>query len=323
MKPQDLDDHAPVEPDGELLANIRTRSRSFRRRRTMQRLTGVTAGLLVVALAGGIAWTRVDTTDNRQITLPAATSTTLSSGPALTQNAVMGKWRPVSITGYFVGPRNKAYISFDGRGSWSASDGCDETTGAYRIERTGIHLEAGRVTTQNVCRLDTYPDLGPILGAAKIELRNDQLMFLTSDGKEIARFVRAVVTARIELPSTTMTAGSTMTAHVVVENDTGHDVRATGCGSLFGVGLRNAHIPQDVIFPLCAEEFTIPVGESSYPVPVLAEYYACDAAGDQGLPRCLPDGTPPLPPGVYQATLYQASPVVPAPPPIDVTVTAR
>jgi hypothetical protein len=167
VKPQDLDDNAPVEPDDALLANVHARSRSFRRRRSTQRLTGVTAGLLVVALAGGIAWTRVDATDNGRITLPAASSTTnLPSAPALTQNAIIGKWRPVSIVGYFVGQRNKAYISFDGRGSWRASDGCDETTGAYRIERTGIHLEAGRVTTHNLCRLDIYPDLGPIFRAA-------------------------------------------------------------------------------------------------------------------------------------------------------------
>jgi heat shock protein HslJ len=327
VKPQDLDDHAPIEPDDKLLASVHSRSRSFRRHRTTQRLTNVTAGVLVLALAGGIAWTRIDTGDHRRLTLPAATSTTTGAMP-ISQTTVMGKWRPISIAGYH-GQLTTPSISFDGRGRWRAFDGCNYYFGGtYSLHGDELLLGGTSSVTQKGCvryhSTDSdpiNPDFGPIIAAARIELRDDQLTFLTSDGKEIARFVRAGVTARIELPSTTMNAGSKMTAHVVVENDTGHEVRATGCGGLFGVGLRNAKIPQDVIFPSCAQDFTIPVGESSYPVQVLAEYYACDAAGDQGLQRCLANGgAPPLPPGIYQATLFQASPVVPAPPPIDVNV---
>ncbi|MDQ1477547.1 MAG: hypothetical protein QOE62_2776 [Actinomycetota bacterium] len=325
MKPQDLDDNAPVEPDDQLLAGAHARGRSIRRRRSMQRLTGVTAGLLVVALAGGIAWTRVDTTDNGRITLPAATSTTTGAMP-MSQTAVLGKWRPLSIAGY--DRPLEGSLTFDGRGSWTGSDGCnDYTSGTYSLDGNELRLGSAALTQAGCVLLGSgapaNPDFGPIVAAARIELRADELTFLTKDGTEIARFVRAGVTARIELSSTTMTAGSSISGHVVVENNTGHEVHTTGCHGLFGVGLHNAQIQQDVIFPSCAEQITIPVGESSYPVMVLAAYYSCDAAGDQGLQRCLPNGgAPPLPPGIYQATLFQASPVVPTPPPIDVQVEA-
>ena len=85
VKPQDLDDRAPIEPGDELLASVHARSRSFRRRRSTQRLASVTTGLLVLALAGGIAWTRIDTTNGRRVRPgPVATSTTTL--PSLTQD---------------------------------------------------------------------------------------------------------------------------------------------------------------------------------------------------------------------------------------------
>lgn len=325
MKPQDLDDRAPVEPDDELLASIHARSRSFRRHRSTQRFTSVMAGLVVVALASGIAWTRVDATGNRRITLPAASSTTALPATTVTQTAITGKWRPVSIAGYD-GPLEGS-LSFNGRGSWSASDGCNTYgDGTYSLRGTEVRLDTTGLVTQAGCVLlgsgaPANPDFGPIVNAARIELRENQLTFLDSDGSEIARFVRAGVTARIELPSTTMTAGSTMSGRVVVENNTGHEIPAGGCGSLFAVMLGNDAIHPDPIWPTCAQPLPIPVGETSYPVTVVATYNACDAAGDGGLQRCLPTGgVPPLPPGDYQARFFQSSPVVTPALPIDITV---
>ena len=150
-----------------------------------------------------------------------------------------------------------------------------------------------------------------------------QLTFLTADGREIARFERAGVTARIELPSTTMTAGSTMSGHVVVENNTGHEIRATESRLLPNRALRTP-ISRGMLWPLCAVPFTIPVGESTYPVTVMAAYATCGATPGPDFPKCSAtgpsQGPPPLPPGVYQATLFQSSPVVSLPPPIDITV---
>jgi heat shock protein HslJ len=323
VKPEDLDDHSPIEPGDPLLASVRARSRSFRRHRSTQRVASVMTGLVVLALAGGIAWTRVDSTSGRRVRPgPVASSTTTL--PAMTQTEIIGKWRPVSIAGY-AGPLTKPplgwepRLSFNGRDRWSGSDGCNDIGGTYRLEGNGVHFLTFQST---LVGCSETPDFEPIESAPRSAVRDDQLTFLTADGNEIARFERAGVTARIELPATTMTAGSRMDGRVVVENDTGHEVNTIGChGLLVGIGLGNAEVHQRVIFPTCADDITIPVGESSYPVDVSASYDACSPNGEGGMPRCLPGGgTPPLPPGIYQATLFQGSPVAPAPPPINVTV---
>jgi heat shock protein HslJ len=324
VKPQDLDDRAPIEPSDELLANIHARSRSFRRHRTTQRLTSVTTGLLVLALAGGLAWTRIDATNGRVGPGTSASSTTTRAVPAITQSGIMGKWRPVSIVGYD-GPLTKPplgrepRLSFNGRDRWSGSDGCNDIGGTYRVDGSGVDLLTFGSTA--VGCPSGHPDFEPIEGAARIELRNDQLVFSTSDGTVIARFERAGVTARIELPSTTMTAGSKMSGKVVVENNTGHVIPASGCGSLFAVLLGNAAIHPDPAWTMCLQPLPIPVGESSYPVMIWAAYQGCSTPAQGDLPACLAaGGPPPLPPGDYQARFFQSSPVVTPALPIDVKV---
>src|SRR5437867_10985139 len=58
---------------------------------------------------------------------------------------------------------------------------------------------------------------------------------------ESSRPKQAELSARIVLPSTTMMAGGSMAAYVLVENLTGHPLRTTGCVSLFTVALGNDH----------------------------------------------------------------------------------
>jgi META domain len=123
------------------------------------------------------------------------------------------------------------------------------------------------------------------------------------------------VTARIELPSRTMVAGSKMSGRVVVENDTGEPIHATGCVSLFQVALENDSEIPSIPWLTCGDRFTIPVGESSYPIVVRATALICSAC---------PNGSPPpLPPGEYRATLFQREQAVPAPSPVTVSVMAR
>ena len=87
----------------------------------------------------------------------------------------------------------------------------------------------------------------------------------------------------------------------------------TGCG-LFQILLISATIHADAVWPACLETYTIPVGQSSYAVTVEAAYPNCVVQSP------CPTGQP-LPPGTYEATLYQtgieASP--PAPVPVRVT----
>jgi hypothetical protein len=123
---------------------------------------------------------------------------------------------------------------------------------------------------------------------------------------------QASLSARIVLPVSTMAAGSSISGKVVVENNTGHALLATGCKSLFAVALGSDQISPDVVWPMCLQTFTIPEGESSYPVIVTASYSTCSP------PLCT---DPSLPPGDYRAMLFQQTIVVPVPPPIPIRVT--
>ncbi len=133
----------------------------------------------------------------------------------------------------------------------------------------------------------------------------------------------APLSARIVLPARTMTAGSSMSVRIVVENNTGRSIHASGCLTLFQVALVNSRYRPSVAWFTCAQAFTIPIGESSYSTRVQASYSACSPGRPQGAVRaCLPDRQPPpLPPGDYRAMLFQVGHLVPVPPAMTVRVT--
>jgi hypothetical protein len=133
----------------------------------------------------------------------------------------------------------------------------------------------------------------------------------------------APLSAWVALPSRTMTAGSSMRVHVVVQNNTGHALRVPGCLTLFEVVLTSKTYRPAVAWLSCLQTITIPAGESSYPMTLQASYHACSQGPPQdGLQACLPDGgPPPLPPGDYHATLFQVRHLVPAPRAVSVRVT--
>ena len=133
----------------------------------------------------------------------------------------------------------------------------------------------------------------------------------------------ASLSARIVLPSTTMAGGSTMSGKVIVTNDTGRALHGDGCLTPFLVELGNDRIVPNWSTPLCLQHFTIPVGESSWPVTVHGSLSMCSGDGPDGeIPGCLPDGnTPPLPPGSYRAMLLQDPHFVPTPSAISIRVT--
>jgi hypothetical protein len=116
-----------------------------------------------------------------------------------------------------------------------------------------------------------------------------------------------------------------MSGHVLIDNETRQALHVDGCGSLFQVVLGNDNIHPDVLWTQCLQLFTIPIGESSYPVRVDATYLGCSPGRPQGtLLACKPNGqTPDLPPGDYQARLFQSSKIAPSPPPIAVHLTAQ
>lgn len=139
----------------------------------------------------------------------------------------------------------------------------------------------------------------------------------------VARRPQAPVSAQVVLPSRTIVAGSSMSGTVIIENNSGHPLNATGCGRLFQVALGNDKIRPSVQWLKCLQAFTIPVSESSYPVTVDASYLSCNSDGPQAdLRACRANGQPPpLPPGDYRAMLFETGTLVPAPPPTSVRVT--
>ena len=137
------------------------------------------------------------------------------------------------------------------------------------------------------------------------------------------RHSSAPVTARVVLPSRTLAAGSSMSGQVLVENTTGHAIHVSGCVKLFQVLLTSSAYRPVVGWLTCLQRFTIPVGESRYPVRVWASYSQCSQGRPQhGLKPCRPGGRmPPLPPGTYHAKLFQDGNLVRVPPAFTVRVT--
>lgn len=134
----------------------------------------------------------------------------------------------------------------------------------------------------------------------------------------------AALSATIDLSATTVRAGSAIDAELVVQNDTGSAIQADGCGSLFAIALASEDYEPTVAWPDCLQRLTVPEGRSVYEFEVLASHLGCDAGPslDDAFPRCADDGgLPALPPGTYEARLYQSSTVIPDVPAVAVQVT--
>ena len=130
-------------------------------------------------------------------------------------------------------------------------------------------------------------------------------------------FPQAPLSAQIVLPSNTMTAGSSISGQVIVVNNTGRAIHGGDCGTPFAIRLVNDTVKASVGWPTCLQTFTIPKGQSSWPVSVTAMYSACGG----GTRPCVGGRPPSLPPGYYRATLFQAPHVVSRPAPITILVT--
>ncbi|RNI21276.1 hypothetical protein EFY87_11305 [Flexivirga caeni] len=118
-----------------------------------------------------------------------------------------------------------------------------------------------------------------------------------------------------------MRAGDTLTAWVVVDNASGHALQFLGCGPPFDLLLGDSNYQQQAVQPLCAEQITIPTGNSSYRTSIMASYSTCSPESDQDTPACGPDGNPPpLPAGHYTVSSVAVSPKLPVPPSVALTV---
>ena len=118
-----------------------------------------------------------------------------------------------------------------------------------------------------------------------------------------------------------MTAGTSTTAYVIVDNPTGSPLAFVGCGPPFAVALTSDTYTPVIGWPACAIAMTIPTGETNYPVMIAAWYNQCGPGPPPAGPECLPDRQPPpLPAGRYEATFFQYTTGVPTPSPIPIKV---
>ena len=132
------------------------------------------------------------------------------------------------------------------------------------------------------------------------------------------------LSARIELAATTVEAGGTIEGRVVITNNTGEAFNVIGCGSIYQVALANEDYEPGPAWTLCAQQFTIPTGQSTYPVTVRATHLVCghDPSSRVEVP-CEDSGEmPSLPAGDYEARLFQGhdGPKAPEPPGVPVRV---
>lgn len=116
------------------------------------------------------------------------------------------------------------------------------------------------------------------------------------------------LTGTLVLPASTVRSGEALSGEVVVQNNTGAPIQVPGCGSPYGVKLHNATYSEEPIYPMCLTTFTLPVGESRWPVTIQATYPTCTSSvppvGDRA---CNPDGSiPGLPLGTYHVTVDPA-----------------
>jgi hypothetical protein len=138
------------------------------------------------------------------------------------------------------------------------------------------------------------------------------------------RYSPALVSVQVQVPSRTMEAGTSMLAHIVVDNRTGHAIHAKGCGQLFELALGSDSYPALGEWPPCLTTLTIAVGRSSYPWTIRASYSSCGGTGIPPVHACMHGGgAPPLPAGKYRVVFFQSSNIVSVPAPIPVRVTPR
>jgi len=128
----------------------------------------------------------------------------------------------------------------------------------------------------------------------------------------------ASLSTLLELSATTVTSGGTIRGQITVDNGTGRPIPANGC-ALFAVELNSNTYHPEPNWTACLDPISIPTGVSHYPITINASYDGCYPNGPVGtIPACSASG---LPPGLYRATIYQGTQVVPPPSPIAVTVT--
>ncbi|GAA3037606.1 META domain-containing protein [Actinokineospora globicatena] len=171
--------HAPSD-DG-MLAAVHHR---VRRRRTTR--LAVAAGVAVLGLAGGAVYVAENGPPDMTATAVGAAQ---RPGAAI---GVVGSWEPVSVTGFsgsLLTPRSQApWITLTGDGRWSASDGCNTTSGRYKAG--GDQFAATTEGPSTLIGCANVPNAHVLTHAATYAVRGEELIFYGTDGAELGTYRR-------------------------------------------------------------------------------------------------------------------------------------
>jgi heat shock protein HslJ len=121
-------------------------------------------------------------------------TTTTPDTSAATAAAIIGVWKPLSIAGYD-GPLAKPPMSeapllrFDTATTWSGSDGCNDLSGTYVVDRAGLHTGRQIVQSAVLCRL-TLPLRQLMTTATEVVVAADRLTLLRGESQTLATFQR-------------------------------------------------------------------------------------------------------------------------------------
>ncbi len=196
-------------------------------------------------------------------------------------------------------------------------------------------------TSGSACpAVSSYPHTGAVVGDGLYLATAEQVTTTTGDTTRGVTRIRTGIyrsspepasgpvaeadgSTELKLPPT-IAAGAIIEGELVIDNTTGQTIELTGCGSPFTVVLESADgsIRQNIGSLACLSYHTVPVGRSSWSVTVFGTDGNACAGGSTtpGLPACGPDGRPPpLPPGLYTATVEMPS-SLPAAPPVEIVV---
>jgi hypothetical protein len=103
---------------------------------------------------------------------------------------IVGTWKPVWIAGFERGfGSTPAVVTFDAAGSWSGSDGCNGLGGTYHVDESG-GFKGTLVGAHTLIGCANVPNEDVMRTATRVTGGGAELAFQSSDGRDLARYVR-------------------------------------------------------------------------------------------------------------------------------------
>ena len=135
------------------------------------------------------------------IRIDGAVSTTTTQPPSAADRPIAGVWQPTSITGYH-GPLTSPplpeapRLELGGDDRWKASDGCNQLSGTYRVEKDHSFAITGTARTAVACApakpsttaVPVVPTYTVLHAAVHLDIVGDHLTFTDSAGRILATY---------------------------------------------------------------------------------------------------------------------------------------